>query len=266
MRAPPLAATPIKASEGRARGFEARFGEGATELDALEALHRGELRGILVWEIGRYHDDALDDEVAAVTAQVRGDLADIEQTVRARHADDIAKLDAERAKITAEMEEMAKRVAKMERSLERKARPILRKIEKDLEAEAPDVDDYDWPEPQDGNEDDDPLFDSTRSYVEQIDRYKQHQGKPIEAPPRKKPQPFSVVCANPACGRTFTATRNDARTCSGACREKLRRREATPPPIPCAVCGKPFKSIRDAKTCSDSCRKKLRRRRGRADA
>jgi hypothetical protein len=33
---------------------------------------------------------------------------------------------------------------------------------------------YDWP-----HEDDDPLFDSTRDYVEQMDRYKQHQGKPI---------------------------------------------------------------------------------------
>jgi hypothetical protein len=38
-----LPRTPIKASENRAARFEARFGEGATELDALEALHPGEL-------------------------------------------------------------------------------------------------------------------------------------------------------------------------------------------------------------------------------
>jgi hypothetical protein len=34
--------------------------------------------------------------------------------------------------------------------------------------------------PDDGDEDDEPLFDSTRDYVEQINRYKEHQGKPIE--------------------------------------------------------------------------------------
>jgi hypothetical protein len=32
------------------------------------------------------------------------------------------------------------------------------------------VDDYDWPEADEGDEDEDPLFDSTRTYLEQIDR------------------------------------------------------------------------------------------------
>jgi hypothetical protein len=36
-----------------------------------------------------------------------------------------------------------------------------------------------WPEPRDADEDYDPLFDSTRDYVEQINRYKEHQDKPI---------------------------------------------------------------------------------------
>ena len=44
--------------------FEERFGEGMTELDALEALHPGELQRILVTEIERYYDDGLDDEIA----------------------------------------------------------------------------------------------------------------------------------------------------------------------------------------------------------
>jgi hypothetical protein len=41
-------------------------------------------------------------------------------------------------------------------------------------------------EPEDGDEDDDPLFDSTRDYVEQIDRFKEHQAKPTERKPREK--------------------------------------------------------------------------------
>jgi len=43
---------------------------------------------------------------------------------------------------------------------------------------APGLDGHEWPEPADGDEDNDPLYNSTRSYVEQIDRYKRHQGKP----------------------------------------------------------------------------------------
>src|SRR4029077_6310446 len=41
-----LPRTPIKETENRAASFEARYGAGATELDALEALHPGVLRQI----------------------------------------------------------------------------------------------------------------------------------------------------------------------------------------------------------------------------
>jgi hypothetical protein len=47
-----------------------------------------------------------------------------------------------------------------------------------LNAEMPDLSDVKWPEPKQGNEDPDPLFDSARDYVEQIDCYKDYQGKP----------------------------------------------------------------------------------------
>jgi hypothetical protein len=39
--------------------------------------------------------------------------------------------------------------------------------------------DREWPEPDDGDEGPDPLFDSTRDYVEQIDCCKDFQKKPI---------------------------------------------------------------------------------------
>ena len=58
-----LPRTPIKKTETRLASFEARYGEGATELDALEALHPGALREILVEYIDRYYDHALDEEV-----------------------------------------------------------------------------------------------------------------------------------------------------------------------------------------------------------
>jgi hypothetical protein len=50
-------------------------------------------------------------------------------------------------------------------------------------SDAPGADDYDWPDPEDyeGDEDLDPLYDSTREYLEQIDSYKEFQGKEVES-------------------------------------------------------------------------------------
>jgi hypothetical protein len=41
-------------------------------------------------------------------------------------------------------------------------------------------------EPDGSDEDPDPLFDSTRDYVEQIDRFKEHQGKRTERKQRER--------------------------------------------------------------------------------
>jgi hypothetical protein len=60
-----------------------------------------------------------------------------------------------------------------------------RGMEEELFARVPDVDDIEWPEPAEGDEDPDPLFDSTRDYVEQVDRFKSHQDKPTESERRK---------------------------------------------------------------------------------
>ena len=50
----------------------------------------------------------------------------------------------------------------------------------DLEEEAPDLSEHCWPEGNSGDEHPDPLFDSFRGYVDQIDIYKRFQGKSIE--------------------------------------------------------------------------------------
>lgn len=51
-----LPRTPIKATEARREGFEERHGTGATELDALEALHPGEMKKIIETEVMKYFD------------------------------------------------------------------------------------------------------------------------------------------------------------------------------------------------------------------
>jgi hypothetical protein len=247
-----LPRTPIKETEKRAARFEERFGEGATELDALEALHPGELERILTREIGRYHDADLYDHISDVARGVEAELDSINTKVRRRHAKAIAALEEERKKLAAGI-----------RAFERKAKPVLRRIEKDLDAEAPDVDDAYWPEPDDGDEDDDPLFDSTRDFIEQTDRYKEHQGKPTEGVPKTYTF-FPATCAS--CGKEFKATsRSRSLACSNVCREQLRRdaAQAAKPTTPCVICGTPFKPIRGATTCGPRCYDKLPSRRGR---
>jgi hypothetical protein len=185
-----LPRTPIKESESRGEKFEERFGKGATELDALEALHPGELRRLLVNEINRYHDYDLDDRVAEAAEGVRGELGEIRDGILYRHKATLAALRKDLGelvrKINAELKRIAGRYAKAFKKITERHNELQTKITEELEDEAPDVDGgMEWPEPDEGDEDDDPLFDSTRDYVEQADRYKQHQGQPTERKTRK---------------------------------------------------------------------------------
>jgi ribosomal protein S27AE len=204
-----LPRTPIKDGEKRAAGFEARFGEGATELDALEALHPGELERLLEEEIGRYYDDDLDDRIAAVAAEMQSELDRITRSVHRRYAKELAALAKERDVHEKALAKFANKVNK-----------TLNEMRADLEAEAPDPNDADWPEPKEGDEDEAPLYDSTRSYVEQIDFYKKHQGKTIEErKPRKALVPQKHKCVR--CGETFMAVRPNAERCE-KCKKEHR--------------------------------------------
>jgi len=198
-----LPPTPMKTSERRAESFMERHDvEGATELDALEALHPGELARILEREIGRYYDDTLEDQIEDAVSDVQTELDRINEEVHEQHADEITELEEEHEKVLAAIA-----------AFEEKARPILRQIEDDLAAGAPDGDSFDWPDPSDfdGEEDDDPLYDSSRDYIKQIERYKERQGKPTDWTLIEK------VCMNEECGKTFYAKRSDARCCSRKC-------------------------------------------------
>jgi hypothetical protein len=200
---------PANADQGNgnaSRNVRARFGEGATELDALEALRPGELERILEREIARYYDAGLAERIEAIAAEVQTDIDSINVRIRKRHAKAITAIETERNKV---IEAIA--------AFEKKARPVLRKIERDLEAEATDVDNYEWPEPDEGDEDPDPLFDSTREYLDQIGRYKEHQGKPAEA------LTYERICANPKCAKPFVAKSPSAKTCSLRCKKALGR-------------------------------------------
>lgn len=165
-----LPRTPIKETAHGIERFERRFGSGATELDALEALHPGELARIVRQEIGRYYDGSLDGRTERAARPVAAQLQELTADVHRRHDKALKSLRTEYAKI----------VAAHARWMDR-AKVTFQGMEDILDAEAAEiVEGIEWPEAKEAREFTDPLYDSTRDYVEQIDRYKAHQDKPTE--------------------------------------------------------------------------------------
>lgn len=141
-----LPRTPIKDSERRAGAFEAWAGEGAVELDALEALYPGELRGIVEKVIAPYYS-------TAAATEIKQKYSALWQAISAQVEEITSRYQAE--------------IAALEHMVEE-----LKAIDIDtsayaVEQYAPDVDENgaDW------------LYDSGRDYVEQIAHYKAHKGQ-----------------------------------------------------------------------------------------
>ena len=99
-----LPRTPIKDSNRSKDKFEQTFGVGATELDALEALHPGELARLLEAEIDNFLDGDLGRRVRLARGEEMIELNEIEAEVKAEHADEIAALEERFERITAELE------------------------------------------------------------------------------------------------------------------------------------------------------------------
>jgi hypothetical protein len=159
-----LPRTPIKDTERRAAKFEARFGNGATELDALEALHPGELARLVEEEVGRYIDPTLTKRVAQAERELDRRLDVIRDRVVDRHA-------------VPEFRERYEAILDDLDALEQDATAKWNLIADDLEQERPPIGIEDVPGPRPASPVDDPLFDSQRSYLSQMDAYRAWQGR-----------------------------------------------------------------------------------------
>lgn len=88
-----LPRTPIKATDARKGTFEAKFGGGATELDALEALHPGELDRIVRAEIRPYFDKDMWRKVVAVNTQIQNTINEAIEPIKAELQEQLDKVD-----------------------------------------------------------------------------------------------------------------------------------------------------------------------------
>lgn len=165
-----LPRTPIKESERRRIGFEERHGSGATELDALEALRPGELERILVRAIHHYYDNMLDSRVRDARRELESTLADLRQDVLDEHEMEVSAL---RTRYEAIRDEFAQRVADYNVDLSE----LWSTITEDMEGRTPDLDEFPVPEAEEAEEMGDGLYNSERTYMDQIEVYKAFQGK-----------------------------------------------------------------------------------------
>lgn len=165
-----LPRTPIKESERRKDRFEQVHGTGATELDALEALHPGQLHAILENHILCYYDTELNDRVQ----QARAELAYALHNRREEILDEYE----------GQLYPLRQQYREIEERFNRDAQPVAEKIEclynhikTDLTERAINLDDYPVPKAAEGDEVGEGLFNSQRTYLDQLHAYKVFQGR-----------------------------------------------------------------------------------------
>lgn len=170
-----LPRTPIKDSERRGARFEERHGEGAVELDALEALRPGELTRIVRRHIADWWDRDLNARIFEARDKLSRELDDIASAVMEEYAPEIGTLRLLYDEIRADFEQ---RIAEFNASLNR----VWLVLADELENRMPSLTTFPLPEAEEGDgEFDRSMFDSARGYMEQLRAYKQHQGKrPID--------------------------------------------------------------------------------------
>lgn len=179
---------PIKDEDPRKRNFEARLGEGHVELDALAALHPGEFERIVTEAIKDYRDpylhddleyayrDAIADAEAAwedATERLRSEADDLQHRMNAiadRHFPKVNKLrdelEAELAPLKAEM-----------KALEERSHQELTEAKQRLAVDLPPRPD---PDPPAEAELDNWLYDSTRTFGEQVDHFRSYKNGELE--------------------------------------------------------------------------------------
>jgi hypothetical protein len=167
-----LPRTPVKEAELRRGAFEDRYGGGAVELDALEALHPGELRRVITACIGAYYDAELAGRVRDARLRLERDLRAISAQVHERHA---ARVDGLRAQWQTIAAEFAARVHSLAQQIEDE----WQAVRADLEEATPDIDTYPVPQARPGCELGEGLYNSARDYMDQLAAYKEFQGKVI---------------------------------------------------------------------------------------
>jgi len=171
---------PVKESDLRRASFEAQHGEGAVELDALEAIHPGELARIVRAAAAPYRDrelatktvdarleaqDAADTAWRDATLDIRRELRDVHGEARQVVARYEERLSALADELAADLAPLEERVDGVRHAVQVAAEAFTVELPQ-VDASAPgDADADGW------------LFDAGRPYLDQLAVYKQRQSQ-----------------------------------------------------------------------------------------
>jgi hypothetical protein len=210
---------PIKEEDSRRRGFQDRHGKGAVELDALEAIHPGELARIIRGALAPYRDGSLPERLAEAGEEARevAQAAWDEATAPYRHG-----LQRTLAKIRRIVDAHRGQVERLDDRMQAALAPLRAKAARARHAISSaivtaDLPDRPGPEAAEVREDD-WLYASDRGYEEQLRHY------PPQAPKKKiRPKRPEVRIRCAVCGTEFVQKSKRARYCSGRCRVAAHR-------------------------------------------
>ena len=163
-----LLPTPIKETERRKARFEATYGGGAIELDALEALYPGELARIVRSELSHYYDPSLHTRVLEAQRQIWTHLHEKERAVVSQYEEEIEAVDEEWHALR---DMLARNVST---HLARRAH-LWQTIQAELADQQPTIATEDIPEARVVIEREGALYDSTRDYLTQNQIYQAHK-------------------------------------------------------------------------------------------
>jgi hypothetical protein len=181
-----LPRVPVKDTDRRKTNFEAAFGAGQVELDALEALYPGVLAGIVDEAFLRYYDTTLQDRAEEVGLELIDRLERERQDILSRYESEMKSLAEEYAALISEFEktriEFDKGVAEFGPKIEahsgrleelrNKLQEVHGKLLSELNEVEIDGDEFALPEAELPPEAANMLFDSSRGYGEQLLVYK----------------------------------------------------------------------------------------------
>ena len=184
-----LPRVPVKDTDLRKANWERDHGKGQVELDALEALHEGELEHIIETAILNYYDPdlvgrarerrselakALSDERDDVLAfyQEAGDELDADYDAL---RDDFDQVRVEFAELVTGFQERIDGYQERMGNIGKRGRELYQAIHNSLGEVDVDADDYPLPEPELPPEGDGVLYVSNRSYLTQLESYQMYR-------------------------------------------------------------------------------------------
>jgi hypothetical protein len=265
---------PIKDSDTRKAGFEDRHGEGAVELDALEALAPGELERLVEGFVSPYRDATLEGRMrqAREAAEAEVERAWEEATREERQQLDEAEAEARTAVarydglLRSLNDMLAADLIDCRSQLERAKVALAAKVEGLTVGLPP------RPAAEVAGDRGVALYDSARGYMEQLWEYKKYRGTGSKREGRYAGlEEYDYVCSH--CGKAFhSAVRRRASAAGVFCGLKCRltgiyERRKQPRRVhdlQCDQCGKPYQTVNTPAVgrkhfCCADCRRQARR-------